>query len=159
VTALALSYRLLASLVAVALTFILLNWIFVLRVLPSFEAYKPAPGFARTLEPLLTPDAVVATYDEALPSLVFYLRRHVEQLFEEDRIVALLEGNRPAYAILSRENYRAIASGLDSQTCIIERRPTFDVKLKTVLAREPLPELVLVTNRCASNRSTELLTR
>jgi 4-amino-4-deoxy-L-arabinose transferase-like glycosyltransferase len=159
VTALALSYRLLASLLAVALTFILLNWIFVLRVLPSFEAYKPAPGFARTLEPLLTPDAVVATYDEALPSLVFYLRRHVEQLFEEDRIVALLEGNRPAYAILSRENYRAIASGLDSQTCIIERRPTFDVKLKTVLAREPLPELVLVTNRCASNRSTELLTR
>jgi 4-amino-4-deoxy-L-arabinose transferase-like glycosyltransferase len=159
VTALALSYRLWASLVAVALTFIVLNWIFVLRVLPSFEAYKPSPAFARTLRPLLTPEAVVATYDEALPSLVFYLRRHVEQLFEEDRIVALLEGDRPAYAILSRENYRAIASALDRQTCIIERRPTFDVKLRTVLAREPLPELVLVTNRCETNRSTELLTR
>ena len=159
VTALALSFRLWSSLIAVALTFIVLNWIFVLRVLPSFEAYKPSPAFARTLEPLLTPDAVVATYDEALPSLVFYLRRHVEQLFEEDRIVALLEGDRPAYAILSRENYRAIASGLDRRTCIIERRPTFDVKLRTVLAREPLPELVLVTNRCETNRSTELLTR
>ena len=148
VTALALSYRLWASLVALAATFIVLNWVFVLRVLPSFEAYKPSPAFARTLQPLLTPDAVVATYDEALPSLVFYLRRHVDQLFEEDRIVALLEDHRPAYAILSRQNYAAIAGRLDAKTCVIESRPTFDVKLKTVLAREPLPELVLVTNRC-----------
>jgi 4-amino-4-deoxy-L-arabinose transferase-like glycosyltransferase len=148
VTALALSYRLWGSLVALAVTFIALNWVFVLRVLPSFEAYKPSPAFARTLASRLTPETVVATYDEALPSLVFYLRRHVEQLFEEDRIIALLEGNRPAYAILSRENYAAIASGLDARTCVIESRPTFDVKLKTVLAREPLPELVLVTNRC-----------
>ena len=147
-TALALSYRLWGSLIATVVTFVVLNWVFVLRVLPSFEAYKPSPSFARTLQPLLTPDAVVATYDEALPSLVFYLRRHVDQLFEEDRIIAVLEGPRPAYAILSRENYRAIASGLDQQTCIIESRPTFDVKLKTVLSREPLPELVLVTNRC-----------
>jgi 4-amino-4-deoxy-L-arabinose transferase-like glycosyltransferase len=148
VTALALSYRLWAALVAVAATFIVLNWVFVLRVLPSFEAYKPSPAFARTIQPRLTPDAVVATYDEALPSLVFYLRRHVEQLFEEDRIVALLEGQRPAYAVLSRENYATIARGLQARTCVIESRPTFDVKLKTVLSREPLPELVLVTNRC-----------
>ena len=154
VTVLALSYRLWPSLVAMAATFIVLNWIFVLRVLPSFEAYKPSPSFARTLQPLLGPDAVVATYDEALPSLVFYLRRHVEQLFEEDRIVALLEGHRPAYAVLSRENYASIANGLDARTCIIESRPTFDVKLRTVLAREPLPELVLVTNRCGANPST-----
>jgi 4-amino-4-deoxy-L-arabinose transferase-like glycosyltransferase len=149
VTAMALSYRLWASLVAVAVTFVLLNWVFVMRVLPSFEAYKPSPAFARTLHPRLTPDAVVATYDEALPSLVYYLRRHVEQLFEEDRIVALLEGNRPAYAVLSRTNYANITAELDVRTCVIESRPTFDVKLKTVLSREPLPELVLVTNRCA----------
>ena len=34
--------------------------------------------------------------------------------------------------------------------CVIERRPTFDVRLKNVLAREPLPELVVVTNRVRS---------
>jgi 4-amino-4-deoxy-L-arabinose transferase-like glycosyltransferase len=149
-TALAMTFRLRAALVAVVLTFIVLNWVFVLRVLPSFEAYKPAPGFARTLEPRLTPEAVVATYDEALPSLVFYLRRHVEQLFEEDRIVALLRSDRPAFAVLSRDNYAALteAGALGATTCVLERRPTFEVKLRNVLAREPLPELVLVTNRC-----------
>jgi hypothetical protein len=36
----------------------------------------------------------------------------------------------------------------DLLTCVIERRPTFDVKLRTVLTREPMPDLVLITNRC-----------
>jgi 4-amino-4-deoxy-L-arabinose transferase-like glycosyltransferase len=87
-TVLALTFRLRAALVAIVATFIVLNWTFVLRILPSFEAYKPSPGFARTLEGRLTRETVVATYDEALPSLVFYLRRHVEQLFEADRLMA-----------------------------------------------------------------------
>jgi 4-amino-4-deoxy-L-arabinose transferase-like glycosyltransferase len=147
-TALAFLYRLRPALLAIAVTFVALNWLFVLRVLPSFEAYKPSPGFARTLEPRLTPEAVVATYDEALPSLVFYLRRHVDQLFEEDRLVALFRSDRPAYAVLSRENYTTLAAALGESTCVIDRRPTFDVKLRNVLAREPLPELVLVTNQC-----------
>ena len=148
VTLLALLYRLRPALLAVAATFVVLNWIFVLRVLPSFEAYKPSPAFARTLEPRLTPEAVVATYDEALPSLVFYLRRHVDQLFDQDRLIAMLQSGRPAYAVLSRENYAALSESFGVPTCVIDRRPTFDVKLRTLLAREPLPELVVITNRC-----------
>ena len=145
--ALAASSRLRAAMLAIVVTFVALNWVFVLRVLPSFEAYKPVPAFASALAPRLTPDAVVATYDEALPSLVFYLRRQVQQFFEEDRFIALVQSERPVFAVLSRENYAAMAGQLAS-TCIIERRPTFDVKLRNVLAREPLPELVLIANRC-----------
>ena len=87
-------------------------------------------------------DSFVATYDEAVPSLVYYLRRQVQQFFEEDRFIALVRSERPVFAVLSRENYAAMAGQLAS-TCVIERRPTFDVKLRNVLAREPLPELVL----------------
>jgi 4-amino-4-deoxy-L-arabinose transferase-like glycosyltransferase len=146
VTALALTYRLRAALIGIVATFVVLNWVFVLRVLPSFEAYKPSPGFARTLEGRLTREAVVATYDEALPSLVYYLRRHVIQLFEQDRLTALLRSERQVYAVLSGKNYAELAD--DLSTCVIERRPTFDVKLKTVLTREPMPDLVLISNRC-----------
>jgi 4-amino-4-deoxy-L-arabinose transferase-like glycosyltransferase len=148
VAALVLALRARAALVTLALTFIVLNWVFVLRVLPSFEAYKPSPGFARTIASRLGPNTVVATYDEALPSLVFYLQRHVEQLFEEESFVTLMRGERPAYAVLSRDSYTALADTLGTNTCEIERRPTFDVKLKNVLAREPMPELVLITNQC-----------
>jgi 4-amino-4-deoxy-L-arabinose transferase-like glycosyltransferase len=148
VTVLALTYRLRAALTGIVATFVVLNWIFVLRVLPSFEAYKPSPGFAQTLEGRLARETVVATYDEALPSLVFYLRRHVVQLFEEDRLIALLRSEKPVYAVLSGKNYAGLANSYDLSTCVIERRPTFDVKLKTVLTREPMPDLVLITNRC-----------
>ena len=136
-----------AALIAVAVTFVALNWAFVIKVLPSFERYKPVPAFARTLEPRLENEDVVATYDEALPSMVYYLGRHVEQVFLEETLIELFRSGRTVYAALSAANYDRLAGSL-GPTCIIDRRPTFDVKLKTVLAREPLPELVLITNSC-----------
>jgi len=31
---------------------------------------------------------------------------------------------------------------------VLERQPTVNVKLKAVLARDPLPQVLLITNRC-----------
>jgi 4-amino-4-deoxy-L-arabinose transferase-like glycosyltransferase len=136
------------ALSAVAGTFIVLDWIFVLSVLPGFERYKPAPGFARTLEGRIGAGDLLITYDEALPSLVFYLQRHIDPYFVPQEFFGAFKGGRTVYAILSEENYRRLAPQIGVQTCIIDRRPTFDVKLKNMLSRHPLPELVLVTNRC-----------
>ena len=52
------------------------------------------------------------------------------------------------YGILSDQDYASVAPQLGGRTCVIERRPTFDVKLSAVLARQPLPELLLITNQC-----------
>jgi 4-amino-4-deoxy-L-arabinose transferase-like glycosyltransferase len=136
------------ALLTVIATFVFLDWLFVLRVLPSFEKYKPAPGFAATLAARLKPSDAVVTYDEALPSLVFYLRRHVDPYFDPELLFADLRSSRTVYAILSAENYRQLAGPIGVPTCEIERRLTFDVKLRNMLTREPLPELVLITNRC-----------
>jgi hypothetical protein len=106
------------------------------------------PGFAQALAARLEPGDVVATYDEALPSLVFYLRRHVDPYFEAEPLIERFRSGRTVYAILSAENYRDLAPTLGLRTCVIDRRPTFDVKLKNMLAQQPLPELLLVTNKC-----------
>ena len=145
---LAVLFRSRAALLATMMTFIVLDWVFVLRVLPGFERYKPVPGFAQTLQSRLQPDDVVVTYAEALPSLVFYLRRHVDPYFIDQELFEVFRSGRTVYAILSTENYRDLAGRIGSATCEIERRPTFDVKLKNMLARQSLPELVLITNRC-----------
>ena len=136
------------SLFAIAITFIILNWVFVLRVLPDFERFKPVPGFAETLEPRMKPDDALITYDEALPSLVFYLRRHIDPYFLPDEVFERFRENRGVYAILSPENYAELAPRIKARTCIIDRRPTFNVKLKNMLNRDSLPELLIVTNRC-----------
>ena len=125
-----------------------MNWAFVLRVLPEFERYKPVPAFSRALQDRLAPDDVVAHYQVALPSMVFYLRRHVEQYFDEAPFVAAVRSGRRVYAVLSADDYAALAPQIGASTCVVDRRPTFEVKLRQVLKRQPLPELLLITNRC-----------
>jgi 4-amino-4-deoxy-L-arabinose transferase-like glycosyltransferase len=149
VAAAALAGRTRLALVGVAVAFIVLDWIFVLRVLPGFERYKPVPGFARTLAARLQEGDDVVTYNEALPSLVFYLRRHVDPYFVAEEVVERFKSGRTVYAVLSATNYRELMPLVGSPTCVIDRRPTFDVKLKNMLAQQPLPELVLITNRCS----------
>jgi 4-amino-4-deoxy-L-arabinose transferase-like glycosyltransferase len=136
------------ALLALAVTFVGLHVIFVAQALPGFERYKPAPGFARTLEPRLQPPDRLVTFDEALPSLVYYLRRHIDPYFDEQEFLAAFQAGGTVYGILSTENYRRLAGRLGVPTCEIERRPTFDVKLRNIVAQQPLPELVLITNRC-----------
>jgi 4-amino-4-deoxy-L-arabinose transferase-like glycosyltransferase len=145
---LALGSRVAAGLVALTAALIAMNWMFVLRVLPSFEAYKPVPGIARVLRAPLQPDDIVATYNVALPSLVYYLERHVEMAYDPAPIRAFLESPRRAYVVLSTEDYEFIKKLTPAPTCIISTHPTFDVKLRNILARDPLPDLLVISNHC-----------
>ena len=126
----------------------LADWVFVARVLPQFEQYKPVPFFGRTLAGRLVPGDSVVDYQVSLPSLTYYLRRHVDHYFDAPHFLDAMRSDARVYAVLSADDYAALAPGLAGRTCVVERRPTFDLKLNSVLAREPLPELLLITNRC-----------
>jgi 4-amino-4-deoxy-L-arabinose transferase-like glycosyltransferase len=146
----AIARRTRAALVCTVLLFIALDWIFVLRVLPGFERYKPVPGFAATLAPRVHPDDLVITYNEALPSLVFYLQRHVDPYFLAGEFIEPFRSGRTVYAVLSADNYEEVKTQIGTPTCVLDRRPTFDVRLKNILAEQPLTELLLITNRCGN---------
>ena len=137
-----------SSLIAVLAVAVAVNWIFVLRTLPSFEAYKPVPGFADLLRERAGADDLVATHDVAMPSLVYYLRRHVEEVVDRSRLVELLQSKRVVYAVL-RPSGQALRQEMSTPPCVIDHRPTFDVKLRSVLNRQALPELLIVTNKCS----------
>jgi 4-amino-4-deoxy-L-arabinose transferase-like glycosyltransferase len=132
---------LLAAVVAV-------NWAFVVCVLPEFERYKPVPEFSRVLHERLQPGDAVAHYQVSLPSMVYYLRRHIDQYVDDPPFVRAVLSDKRMYAVLSADDYAALAPQIAARTCIIDRRPTFEVKLRQVLARQPLPELLLISNRC-----------
>jgi 4-amino-4-deoxy-L-arabinose transferase-like glycosyltransferase len=139
--------RLFAASTALATGFILLSGVFVLRTLPSFEAYKPVPAFSEAIARRASAGDMVATYDQAMPSLVYYLRRHVVELVDEEALLSAWRSGQSVYAVMSANDLGKLRERL-AGLCEIQRRPTFDVKLNNVLARKPLPELVLVTNRC-----------
>ena len=55
---------------------------------------------------------------------------------------------RRVYGVLTLSDYDELRPQISRPTCIIDRRPTFDVRLKNVLSRDPPPELLLITNDC-----------
>jgi 4-amino-4-deoxy-L-arabinose transferase-like glycosyltransferase len=145
---LALLGRLQWALIAAVLSALALNWTFVTTVLPSFERYKPVPALSDVIAARAGPDDAVVHYNVALPSMVYYLRRHVDVLFQPEPLFAHLRGPRTVYAVLPAGDYARLAPQIGVETCVIARRPTVNVKLRAVLAREPLPEVLLITNRC-----------
>ena len=134
---------------AIVLALVTLNWVFVLRVLPSFERYKPVPRLSAAIQQRLHDGDMVVHYNVALPSMVFYLRRHIDVLFDREVFLKTLRGGdtrlrgaaaRPTTPHSARASVcRPAYSNVES---------TVNVKLKAVLAREPLPEVLLITNRC-----------
>lgn len=148
VVAASLGGRRFAAPALLALTMVALNWIFVLRALPSFEKYKPVPALTNSIKGRAGKDAVVLHYKVAIPSMAFYLRGPYEGFFESGPFLERLASAGEAYAVLDGRDYEELKPLLPVETCVIDRRPYFDVKLRTVLSQEPLPELVLITNRC-----------
>ena len=150
--ALAIMNRAHVALVVVLVSLVTLNWAFVIRVLPSFERYKPVPPISAAIKERLSEGDVVAHYNVALPSMVYYLGRHIEILFEREKFLALMHGGQRVYAVLSASDYEQLGPELPG-TCVLDRRPTVNIKLKAVLARDPLPEVLLITNRCPTSNS------
>jgi 4-amino-4-deoxy-L-arabinose transferase-like glycosyltransferase len=127
---------------------VLVNWILVLRVLPSFEKYKPVPRLTAFLESRITPGDVIVHYSVALPSMVYYLRRHIDVTYDRGTFIEIMRQPKRVYGILWIEEYARLKNDVGVPTCAIFRTRSFNIKIGAVIEREPLPELVVITNRC-----------
>jgi 4-amino-4-deoxy-L-arabinose transferase-like glycosyltransferase len=146
--ALAIAGRARGALLAIVLALITLNWVFVLQVLPSFERYKPVPRLSATIQQRAAQGDLVVHYNVALPSMVYYLQRHIDVLFDRQVFLRTLRQERTVFAVLSATDYAALRPEIGVPTCVLDRQSTVNVKLRAVLARDPLPEVLLITNRC-----------
>ena len=78
---------------------------------------------------------------------MFYLQQHVDQYFDEAPFIESMRSGTRVYAVLSADDFASLSAQLPG-TCVLDHRPTFEVKLRQVLKRQPLPELLLISNRC-----------
>ena len=130
------------------LVFIVFNWILAVRALPDFERYKPVVPLSRVIEQRAGPADVVAHFDVALPSMVYYLRRHIAGGLDEAAFTELLRADRRVFAVLPGDRYEALKEKIGVETCVIGRHLTSDIRLRSLLERQPPPEVLLITNRC-----------
>jgi 4-amino-4-deoxy-L-arabinose transferase-like glycosyltransferase len=140
--------RLAGAVVAVLVVPVVFNWMLMWRVLPSFERYKPVVPLSERFLALSRPGDLLAHYDVALPSMVFYTRRHIEMLYERDAFLDLFKAGPTVFAVLPESRYAELKDAFGVPTCIVGRQPTADVKLKELLTGQPLPAVLLVSTRC-----------
>ncbi|MEO5894560.1 MAG: glycosyltransferase family 39 protein [Vicinamibacterales bacterium] len=137
-----------AGLVTALATLAIMNWVIVVKVLPDFERYKPSPPISDVLRQRLAPGDLIATYNVNTPSMVYYLRRHIDIYYGPQPFVDSVMGSVPMFGVVSEADYALLKDEIGSASCVLHRVPTFEVKLRDVLARRPLPQLVVITNRC-----------
>lgn len=129
------------------------NWTLVLRVLPSFERYKPVVSLSDTLRPQLRPDDVIVHWDVAMPSMVFYLQRHIDAAYSPEQFVETARAHARVFGVMPEDRFEQIKDDLGPAACVVDRRATFDAKLREMLARRPPTAVVLISTRCAPSPS------
>jgi 4-amino-4-deoxy-L-arabinose transferase-like glycosyltransferase len=133
-----------AAVTALAAGLITAHWILVMWALPDFERYKPVPHLARAIAQQGTRPPAVGTYRVAAPSLVFYLRRHIDQMFTEEELRAFFDAHPGGVCVMPEDEYEAVSAGLRVPTRVIASARRFDARLSDFLARTPARRLVLV---------------
>lgn len=137
--------RTLEGIIALGLAFTAVNYALVLVALPDFERFKPvAPLSAAALR--RNPGARVVQYRVALPSMVWYLGKPVEEILDLPVLQERFAREGETLVLLKKDDYAEVES--IARTCVVDRRPLMDVKLREMIAGTALPEMLLISNRC-----------
>ncbi|HET9368863.1 MAG TPA: glycosyltransferase family 39 protein, partial [Vicinamibacterales bacterium] len=136
--------------------FVALNYLFVARVLPDVERFKPVEPLARTFLSRASPDARLGSYAIMLPSLVYYAGRPVTELpVAPYNAEGFLETTKPSGELaeawlITGSNEWAEIQPLTPNACVADRRHlfAFNEKLGRIASGVPPPDLLLITNRC-----------
>jgi 4-amino-4-deoxy-L-arabinose transferase-like glycosyltransferase len=131
----------------IAFTFVGINWVFVVRTLPDFEKYKPVRALCEVIRGEAQPVARVGYYRTASPSMVFYLRRQIFEYYQPEQLQELFSMGEEVYCVMAEQDYEAVKDTIASPTIVLARRPTFQVKFKTILDGKKTPQVLLITNK------------
>ena len=95
---------------------------------------------------MILPGARVIQYRVALPSMSWYLGRPIEEVLDAPVLQERFSRPGETLVLLRASDYESIKAL--APTCIVDRRPLFDVKLRSVLEGTAMPEMLLISNRC-----------
>jgi len=85
-----------------------------------------------------------------LPSMVYYLRRHIDMDLDRDTFMQRIRSDRRVFAVMPEDRYEALKGDFGVPTCVIGRHLTSDIRLRALLERRPPPEVFVITNRCSA---------
>jgi len=145
---------------AIAAGFVLLNYLFVVRVLPAMEALKPVPAIAETISARASADSQVGFCNVVLPSLVYYLGRPVTELDcpqspgappVVQHAVDFARQYSEVWIVTSDPEWNELRARVPGM-CVVVRRPLFAARLGDLVAGRPPAGVLLVSTKCQPER-------
>jgi 4-amino-4-deoxy-L-arabinose transferase-like glycosyltransferase len=133
--------------VTLAGALVAMSWIFVVVTLPDFERYKPVAPLVDVIKQRATSESRIGYYRIALPSMAFYMRRPVFEVFDLEALKQTFASGHQVYCLMTHDDYQSVKTVLGGSTYVLARRPLFDVKIRSFLEGTELPDIVLVSNR------------
>jgi len=131
---------------------ILLNYFFVLRVLPDIERLKPVPALAGTIRTQGSPKRSVGWVNVALPSLVYYVDTAVTALDGTRHAVEYFRMYGEPWVIMGEPEWVELQSKVPG-LCVRDRRRLFDTRIADVIRGIPPPEVLLVAKCKGAEKS------
>jgi hypothetical protein len=100
----------------------------------------------------VSPTAELADYKGALPpSLVHYVRRPVQRIGVLEHARSFFMSSRGSWLLVNESDYPELQAAIPG-LCEVARRRFFEAKTRNLLAGQPPPNLLLVTNQCGTSR-------
>jgi len=121
-----------ASLAAPFVTLYLVAWLATFLVIPAVERFRPVPEMAEIILSRAGVHDQVGYFVQATPSLCFYTRRPILELFAEEEL--LFHFRRPFrfYCLMRREHLRLLDRAGIPYDILVER-PLMETRLKQIL--------------------------
>ena len=96
------------AIAALAVGFIVFDYVFIGRVLPDVERFKPVPAIVRAFSARATSGARIESFNMSLPSLVFYLNRPVPEIGSFEDAAARLAAPEEEWLVTNEDSWRAL---------------------------------------------------
>jgi 4-amino-4-deoxy-L-arabinose transferase-like glycosyltransferase len=117
--------------------------------LPVIEPYRPTKALCDVIAREARPEDLVGAYNFAAPSMTFYLRRKIFEVFQPEVIHEILQSDRRVFCLVPEGDFYQLEQTLPGRLTILERRPMLTLRLNALWdahARERMPHLLLITN-------------
>jgi 4-amino-4-deoxy-L-arabinose transferase-like glycosyltransferase len=139
-----------AAIAGLAFGFIVFDYMFIARVLPDVERFKPVPAIVQAFTARATPGARIESFNMSLPSLVFYLNRPVPEIGSFEAAAARLAAAEEEWLVTNEDSWRALHERVPG-ACLSEAHSLFvfdTAKISDIITGAPPPNALLVTNKC-----------
>jgi 4-amino-4-deoxy-L-arabinose transferase-like glycosyltransferase len=120
--------------------------------LPAIEPLRPVKVLCETIKLKSQPGDEVGYYRASIPSMAFYLHRPIFEELSPDEMARRFQGDRRVFCILTQKDFSYFIGERDLILYVIDRRPKFVERLKSLLdeTTRAEEELILASNRSDS---------